>query len=159
MIPRSRGRLRLGVLVSLAVVLDFVVPVGLAGENTPTESALERPIVVRNAYWAKPGLEEEVYRHRLHASAVRASVGLPAGRVLQRLGGPDSAPDVVWECQYPSEAARAADVEALTASGVFEPVMERMGTLIERFERTVWRLAPDGGLVEAAGAETEPEDR
>lgn len=107
------------------------------------------PIVVQNSYWAKPGLEDEVYRHRLYASEVRAGLGLAAGRVMRRVGGSDTQPDVVWQCEYANEAAREADVAALTASGAFEPVMETMGTLIQRFDRAVWRVAEPAG--EAAG--------
>lgn len=107
------------------------------------------PIVVRNAYWAKPGLEEAVYRQRLLASEVRRRLGLYTGRVLRLASGPEGQPDVIWECEYPSAAARDEDVAALSASGEFDVVTERMGTLIERFERTVWRVAP--------GPEGEPE--
>lgn len=98
-------------------------------------------IIVRNEYWAKPGLEDEVYAHRLHASAVRARLGLATGRVLRRLGDAEDRPDVVWECEYSSLEAREADISALHASGEFKPVMEKMGTLIDRFERSVWRVA------------------
>jgi hypothetical protein len=129
----------------------WVVVLALA-VSAPEESG---SIVVRNSYWAKPGLEEAVYRHRLYASEVRREQGLAVGRVLMRLEESEGAPDVVWECEYESSEARQLDLEQLTASGAFEDVMEHMGTLIERFDRTVWRVgdpgmarAPDEGKVD-----------
>jgi len=110
-----------------------------ASEQNPTVS--DGPIVVQNSYWAEEGLEEEVYQHRLYASRVRAGLGLYVGRVLRRVSDSKTQPDVIWECEYPSMAARQADLEALSASGDFEPVMETMGTLIRRFDRALWRVA------------------
>lgn len=100
------------------------------------------PIVVRNYYWAREGLADDVYRQRLHASEVRRRLGLYTGRVLRLVEGPAGQPDVIWECEYPSRAAREADVQALADSGEFEEVTEKMGALIERFERAVWSVAP-----------------
>jgi hypothetical protein len=100
----------------------------------------ERPIVVQNYYWAKPGNIEAVYVHRLHASAVRDSLGLADGRVLKRIGTRGELSHVIWECEYPSMAAREADLERLEASGAFEPVTIKMGTLIEKFSRGVYHI-------------------
>ena len=103
-------------------------------------------IVVENYYYARPGKAEEVYQWRLHASDVRAKLGLPKGRVLKRVsqpaGGPDSTdlPDVVWECEYPSLAARNDDVERLGKRAEFEQVEKHMDTLIRRFERAIFEL-------------------
>lgn len=119
----------------------FVAP--SAEEQSATQA--ERPIVVRNEYWAKEGLVDEVYRHRLHASDVRAELGLYRGRVLRRVGDSEHQPDVVWECEYPSLVARETDLRALGESGRFEPVMEKMGTLIKKFDRSVWRVSEAAG--------------
>jgi class 3 adenylate cyclase len=129
-------------LLVCSLVAGFLT-VAFARAEAP--AAASGPVVVHNAYWAKPGLEEAVYLHRLHANEVRARVGLPTGRVLRRVGGDDTLHDVVWECEYRSQAAREADVEALVASGVFEPVMERMETLIVRFERSMWQATESEG--------------
>jgi hypothetical protein len=57
-------------------------------------------IVVQNHYYPKPGLEQEVLRTRLEASAVRRELGLEVDRVLLRTGDVDRQPYVVWECDY-----------------------------------------------------------
>jgi len=116
---------------SLALAVGGASPAGAA----------ERRIVVQNAYYPKPGLEDEVYRTRLRASAVRARLGLVVGRVLRRLEGPAGGPHVVWEAEYPDPEARTRDVEALSGSAEFDAVAEHMGTLLTRFERTVWTVA------------------
>jgi len=98
-----------------------------------------RPIVVQNLYYPKPGKEEDVFQWRLHASDVRAKLGLPAGRVFKKISG-DATYYVVWECDYSSPAAREADVKALDKSPEFTKVQEHMGTLIQKFERNVWEV-------------------
>lgn len=98
-------------------------------------------IVVHNYYWARPGKVDEVYRHRLYASKVRATLGLPTGRVLRRTGASDELPDVIWECEYPSLAARQRDLQALTDSGVFDAVMAHMRTLTRKFDRGMWTIS------------------
>lgn len=99
-----------------------------------------KPIVVQNLYFPKPGKEEEVFQWRLHASEVRAKLGLPAGRVFRKISG-DVTYYIVWECEYPSLAAREADVKALDQSTEFTKVQEHMGTLIQKFERNVWEVS------------------
>jgi hypothetical protein len=69
-------------------------------------------IVVQNYYYPKPGKQEEVYQWRLHASEVRAKLGLPKGRVLKKITG-DVLYAVAWECEYPSLEARESDVKVL----------------------------------------------
>ena len=87
------------------------------GDNTHAQAASQR-IVVQNYYYALPGKSQEVYELRLHASEVRASLGLPRGRVLRRAQDRTKSavpppPDVIWECEYPSAAAREKDVAVL----------------------------------------------
>ena len=48
--------------------------------------------------------------------------------------GSDAVPDVVWECVYPSEAARARDYAEITANAEFQGVEKHMMTLLRRFE-------------------------
>ena len=104
-------------------------------------------LVVQNYYYAKPGKAEEVYQWRLHASEVRAGLGLARGRVLKRLRSPDDPidntdlPDVVWECEYVSPAAREADLARLDASGKFVPVEKHMEGLIRQFRRLIFEIA------------------
>lgn len=127
----------------LGLILVSVPLLAVSAAKVDTGGQASGAIVVRNAYWAREGMVEEVYRHRVHASDVRAGLGLYRGRVLRRVGDVEGEPDVVWECEYPSPAAREADLRALSESGAFEPVLEKMGTLIEKFQRTVWRVESD----------------
>ncbi len=104
-------------------------------------------IVVHNAYYAKPGQAEAVYQWRLHASDVRAQLGFPRGRVLRRVEVSDDQPewlhpDVIWECSYPSLAARERERQAIEATPEFRAVMQHMRTLIHHFDRQVWRVSP-----------------
>ena len=97
-------------------------------------------IVVQNHYWAKKGLENDVYNQRLYASFVRDSLGLAKGRVLKRISDKEDASHVIWECEYANEEARREDVRKLTASGAFEKVTTKMGTLIRKFDRIIYRV-------------------
>lgn len=117
-----------------------------------TRGREELRIVVLNLYYPKPGQEEEVLETRLRASAVRARLGLPAGRVLRRTSGSEELPYVIWECVYPDQAAHDRDMDARANSPEFEAVRERMGSLLARFERSVWELRDgDGPLQGASG--------
>jgi hypothetical protein len=117
-----------------------------ASTGTATTAA-GNTIVVQNFYYALPGKADEVYRWRLHASEVRARLGLAVGRVLRRsppLGdeaGDAELPDVVWECEYPNVKARAADLARLNASGKFDVVEAHMQTLIRQFRREVFTFS------------------
>lgn len=108
--------------------------------------AAGKAIVVQNFYYALPGKADEVYRWRVHASEVRARLGLAVGRVLRRTPatGADAEdtdlPDVVWECEYPNARARAADLARLDASREFDPVEAHMQTLIRSFRRAIFTV-------------------
>jgi hypothetical protein len=110
-------------------------------------------IVVQNYYYARPGKAEEVYQWRLHASDVRAKLGLARGRVLRRApgekagddsheGGPHDVPDVIWECDYPNPEARAADIARLDNSKEFDAVEKHMDSLIRGFRRVIFEVDP-----------------
>ncbi len=102
-------------------------------------------ITERTHYFAKPGHAEAVLATRRQASRVRIAEGLPGGRILVRAAGGDgSEPDVVWQCDFPSAAAQAADLAARAASPAFEAVRAGMRSHIDRFERQVLRAEPIG---------------
>jgi hypothetical protein len=108
--------------------------------------APSRVLVVQNYYYALPGKATEVYQWRLHASEVRAKLGLPRGRVLRRLPDPETdkqgpPPDVIWECEYSSLKARDADVARLDKSTEFAAVEKHMDTLIQDFRRMMFEAA------------------
>ncbi|MEA1787430.1 hypothetical protein U1E44_15115 [Arenibacter sp. GZD96] len=122
----------------LYVTLSFIIFSASLVSAQSTENLPATKIVVQNLYYPKPGLETEVFQWRLHASAVRAKLQLPVGRVLQRIDTVDGQPYVIWECEYPNLDARAADVEKIGESKEFEEVQQHMGTLLAKFERSVW---------------------
>ena len=100
-------------------------------------------IVERTQYFAKPGLAAEVLDMRRRASAVRISVGLPAGEIfVKHPGGDGSEPDVAWQCTFADAAAREADLAARAASPAFESVRVQMRKLYARFERQVFSIVP-----------------
>ena len=116
------------------------------GMHARIEAVPSTMIVVHNGYYAKPGQAEAVYQWRLHASDVRAQLGFPPGRVLRRIGDADDhhqavRPDVIWECTYPSLSARERDAKAIEATPEFRAVMQHMRTLIQHFDRQMWRVS------------------
>jgi hypothetical protein len=99
-------------------------------------------IVERTQYFAKPGLAAEVLDVRRKASAVRLSIGLPAGEIfVKHPGGDGGEPDVAWQCTFADVAARDADLAARAASAEFESVRVQMRKLYARFERQVFAIA------------------
>ena len=99
-------------------------------------------IFERTQYFAKPGLAAEVLDLRRKASAVRLSIGLPAGEIfVKHPGGDGSEPDVAWQCTFADVAARDADLAARAASAEFESVRVQMRKLYARFERQVFAIA------------------
>ena len=95
----------------------------------------ERMFLERTNYFAKAGAVHQVIELRREASAVRMSLGLPAGRIYVKQGIESDGPDVTWECSYESPDAYRQDLAMRAASEAFEAVRERMGDCIEVFER------------------------
>ncbi len=95
-------------------------------------------IVVQNEYFPKPGKEKEVYELRLQATKILAKLGVPTGRVLERMNVGDR-PYVMWECDYASIEERGKTVKLVSQSADFKRVETQMGTLINRFERLTWK--------------------
>lgn len=120
----------------LAVLLLFASVIAFAGEPQTLSTG---KIIVQNYYYAKPGKAEEVYRWRIHASEVREKLGLRRGRVLRRTGPSGQLPDVIWECEYPDMASREAEVKILDSNSEFDYVLKHMDTLIDRFDRGIWK--------------------
>ena len=105
-----------------------------------SSSQENKKIIVMNHYWAKDGKIQDVYEHRLYASQVRKNLGLAVGRVLLKAETDNMSAHVIWECEYPSNEAREKDVQLLSESGKFDDVMKKMGTLIDKFERTIYKV-------------------
>jgi hypothetical protein len=116
-------------ILCLTLALGCVAQAGDAASAEPVQH-----IVVQNFYYALPGKAEEVYQWRLHASDVRVKLGLRPGRVLKiKRGleddGRDDFADVVWECDYPDAASRAAD----------NKVLDGVCAGLRHFHRLHWR--------------------
>jgi hypothetical protein len=127
-------------LAAGAAALQAVPSASAFGQGTiiPTNAAM---IVERTQYFAKPGLAADVLDLR-KASAVRLSIGLPAGEIfVKHPGGDGSEPDVAWQCTFADVAARDADLAARAASAEFESVRVQMRKLYARFERQVFAIA------------------
>ena len=128
-------------LAAGAAALPAVPSAPALGQGTiiPTNATL---IVERTQYFAKPGLGAEVLDVRRKASAVRLSIGLPAGEIfVKHPGGDGSEPDVAWQCIFADGTARDADLAARAASAEFDSVRVQMRKLYARFERQVFSIA------------------
>jgi hypothetical protein len=111
----------------------------MAASGRPALARQKPGFIVQNNYWALPGKAEEVYRWRMHASDVRATLGLPRGRVLRRQGNSEAVPDVIWQMEYLNEAERTND-DTVSRAAEFQEVINHMRALIRRFETNVWLL-------------------
>jgi hypothetical protein len=94
------------------------------------------PVVVENRYYIRAGLEDEGLSTRRAASRIRVAAGQPAGRIL--LPAEESGLTFTWQCEYEDLATRQADAAWADASPEFSAVRDRMGTLLDRFERLVY---------------------
>jgi hypothetical protein len=130
-------------------LLALICCVGSAKSEVRTEvgAAPSRALVVQNYYYALPGKATDVYLWRLHASDVRAKLGLARGRVLRRVPDPKTnkllpaLPDVIWECDYSNAEAREADVARLDKSEEFDEVQKHMDTLVRDFRRVMFQVS------------------
>ena len=111
----------------------------MAANSRPALAQQKQGFMVQNNYWALAGKAEEVYQWRMHASDVRAMLGLPRGQVLRRQGNSEVLPDVIWQIEYLNEAERVNDTTVSRAGG-FQEVVNHMSTLTRRFETSVWLL-------------------
>lgn len=99
------------------------------------------PVIEQTAYFAKPGLADKVYEHRMHAGEVRKKIGLPVGRVFRRVGGTGELPDVIWQLEYTDQEALNRDLDARAQSREFDGVRVTMNTLTDKFARGFYRPA------------------
>src|SRR5258708_13595064 len=89
-----------------AAALPVVSCAASLGQGTPTNTTM---VVERTQYFAKPGLAAEVLAVRRKASAVRVSIGLPAGDIfVKHPGGDRSEPDAAWQCPFAAPPPREA---------------------------------------------------
>jgi hypothetical protein len=108
----------------------------------PSATGLVGWYVTENAYFARPGLADEVYRNRMQACDAIEALGLPRGTVFRGPGGKE--PDVVWRsAPYRSLADLAPQNRRTLADPAFRAAYSRMEKLIRRFERRRYVVATE----------------
>lgn len=90
-------------------------------------------IVEITNYYALADQAAAVLAQRRQASAIRAQLGLPPGKIFRKLEG--AGPDVRWECTFATRADYDQDMAIRAASAEFAAVRRAMHLLLERFER------------------------
>lgn len=131
----NRMRTNAAAIAWVAVIGSFVTL--MAGGQTASKAGTA--VIEQAGYFALPGKEEDVYQARIQACDVLEKLGLPRGIVLRRLGKSDTLPDVMWQIEFPDEAARQRNLKIRLESPEFAAVRDRMKTLISRGELSVWQ--------------------
>ncbi len=108
--------------------------------------------VERTCYYAKPGKADEVLSTRREASDIRRREGLAMGTVYVKADPRAEGPDVQWECAFATLADNEADMAARASSAAFTAVREKMGALLERFERHLVRRDLPGAAAHWGGS-------
>ncbi len=127
---------------SRAGIFAWIVVAGcLTGWTAGGQTASRSPgaVVEQDGYFALPGKADEVYRVRMRACDVLEKLGLPRGQVLRRQGRSDTLPDVLWQMEFPDDAARQRNLKIRLESPEFSAVREEMKGLIRRAELGVWQ--------------------
>jgi hypothetical protein len=131
------ARIRKNVTMTAGVAITGCLLTLMVGGQTAAQAT--GAIIEQTEYFALPGKAEEVYRWRIHACDVREKIGLPRGRVLRREGNSETLADVMWQIEYPDDAARQRDLKIRAESSEFAAVRDHMNTLIRRFGRGFWQ--------------------
>jgi hypothetical protein len=106
-------------------------------------------ILVHQRYFAKPALREKVIDTRIEASRRLIELGVPSGRIWVpvrsadnlRTGAEESAlPDVIWECTYPSLAAREEFRARQESDPQFHAIRTHQGTQLAQWLREHYEL-------------------
>jgi hypothetical protein len=90
-------------------------------------------------YFALPGKGDEVYQWKVHACDALEKLGLARGRVFHRQGDSDTRPDVIWQMEYPDEAAHQRNLRKRLESSEFPAVRDHMKTLIRKADLSIWQ--------------------
>jgi dienelactone hydrolase len=102
--------------------------------------------IERTCYFVKPGCFDAMVAARREASQVRVGLGLDRGAIWTKQNNDDPGPDVTWECRFRDLEDQQRDLAARDDSAAFEAVRDRVGDLVERFERHVVQV--DGGAAD-----------
>jgi hypothetical protein len=117
-------------------VIGSLMTLMAGGQAAPKATST---IIEQVAYFALPGKAEEVYQWRIHACDVLEKIGLPRGHVLRRQGNSDTLADVMWQIEFPDEAARQRNLKISLESPEFAAVRDHMKTLISHAELGIWQ--------------------
>ncbi len=127
-------------LKCLRFILVGLTITGAGGSLHGQARTLAPRVVVLNLYFAAPGNRPQVLALRHRASQARRTLGLPEGRILVRTSDDSTLPDVIWEGEFPNEAAHEQDMAIRGASPAFEAIRDTMQSLIGRFERLLFTI-------------------
>jgi len=131
----NRIRTNAATIAWIAVIASLMTL--MAGGQT--DSKASTAVIEQAGYFALPGKADEGYQTRIQACDVLEKLGLPRGVVLRRQGNSDTLPDVMWQIEFPDEAARQRNLKIRLESPEFAAVRDRMKTLISRGELSVWQ--------------------
>jgi len=140
--------LEFAAILSIAGLWAFSAAAEPAGESSGEATCF----VEQNYYYPKPGKQDEALATRKEGSEVRASLGLPTGRlfVLQesKRGHPAKGEQVEGRAsylmsliEYESKAAAERARERLLDSQRYRDVIGRMAELLQDFETSSWSVA------------------
>lgn len=98
------------------------------------------PAIVQMAYYARPGMEDQVLRLRLAATEVLAKRGLARGRVWRTMNSPratldPAGPTVIWQGEFATEAELKQYEEVADRDPDFLAIRKQMGGVTTRTER------------------------
>jgi hypothetical protein len=134
-VPVSRIR-RNALTTASVAVLGGLMALMVGGQTVPKATGT---IIEQDQYFALPGKAEEVYQWRIRACDVLEKLGLPRGHVLRLLGNSDTLPDVMWQLEFPDDAARQQNLKVRLESSEFTAVRDHMKTLIRHAELGLWQ--------------------
>ena len=122
--------------IAWLVVAGSLMTLTVGGQTAPKAAGT---IIEQDEYFALPGKAEEAYQVRVHACDVLEKLGLPRGHVLRRQGDSATLPDVMWQMEFPDDAARQRNLKIRLESSEFTAVRDQMKTLIRHAELGVWQ--------------------
>ena len=102
-------------------------------------------ILVHQRYFAKPGLRDQVLETRIEASRRLRDLAVPPGQIWVALRGepgspPAGAPDLIWECTYPTPEERERVRAFQESDPAFHAIRTRQGAQLAHWAREHYRL-------------------
>ncbi|MEN8249167.1 MAG: hypothetical protein ABFS32_09575 [Bacteroidota bacterium] len=131
--------------LNLTLLILIVFAIGCETETSITSSTSK--IVVQYSYWAKPGMENDVYLQGLIACSIRKKLGHSSGKILKLKSDTNNMPDIIWQCEYPGMKSWKKDVDRLSKNSDFQEVIDEMNNLVKRYDKAIYEVAkPPSGM-------------